>query len=163
MNSKRFFSLFMMFAIVIGFTACNKTAEDINPIDASNLENAQIMTMSELQKMGDVEIQDGITIPENADIYFIDAEIDNSSKDKSQVELKYDELPGIGIPSCNYPSCSDAMASIVAQYQSLANANCQTYYFCVPCCSGNSMLYVTFAVAPTVICPVEVEIGIDEM
>lgn len=152
-----------MFGLVIGFTACTKTVEDIAPIDASNLENVEIVKMSDLQKMGDVEISEGLTIPNGVDIYFVDVEPINNSLDKNQVDLKFEEIPGIGIPPCNYPSCSDAMASIVAQYQSLANANCQTYYFCVPCCSGNSMLYVTFAVAPTVICPVEVEIGIDEM
>lgn len=50
-------------------------------------------------------------------------------------------VPRPGTDPCLYEDCETAIPAAIEHYQALANQLCQDLYFCVPCCSGGSLLY----------------------
>ena len=159
-----------IFMCAVAFTACDKNTEHVAPVDAAILDQAQIITLSDLQKLGDIEIIGDVVVPEDAQIYLFNSELFSNAVDaKNPTDLKTREIAGpVGPdgpePDCNAPDCDVAIPAAVAALQPLANQYCETMYTCVACCQdGMGMLYAMIAVPPTVYCPVYEPVGIDEM
>ena len=147
---KKYGVLSFLLAIVIGFSSCSKNVQETAPIDASILNEAQIVLMSDLLAKDNLEIQDGLDIPDDATVYLFDSEVFVDTDDSKADVLKRKDGPEPDL-SCN-PQCSTAIANAVAQLQPLANLYCQNYIVCLYCCNNNYMMYVTIMVSPTTLC-----------
>lgn len=151
---KKYGVLSFLLALVIGFSSCTKTVQETTPIDASILNEAQIVQMSDLLSENDVEIQDGLEIPDDATVYLFDSEVFADSKNSTTDVLKRKNGPEPDL-SCG-PACSTAVANAVAQLQPLADANCENYVVCLYCCNTYStphyMMYLTIMVSPSTLC-----------